>query len=76
MRTLSLLASLAIMTGFSALACDPKPEEPATPAAPPSAEPPPMKACQMDAKICPDGVTSVGRQGPNCEFAPCPGETK
>ena len=28
-------------------------------------------ACTMDAKICPDG-SAVGRQGPNCEFAPCP----
>jgi hypothetical protein len=29
--------------------------------------------CTMEAKICPDG-TSVGRVGPNCEFAPCSGE--
>lgn len=28
-------------------------------------------ACDMDAKICPDG-SSVGRIGPNCEFASCP----
>ncbi|MFA5831605.1 MAG: Hint domain-containing protein [Candidatus Paceibacterota bacterium] len=28
-------------------------------------------ACTMDAKICPDG-SSVGRVGPNCEFAECP----
>lgn len=28
-------------------------------------------ACTAEAKICPDG-TSVGRTGPNCEFAPCP----
>lgn len=28
-------------------------------------------ACTMDAKICPDG-SSVGRVGPNCEFAACP----
>lgn len=28
------------------------------------------KACTQDAKICPDG-SSVGRTGPNCEFAPC-----
>jgi hypothetical protein len=28
-------------------------------------------ACTMEAKICPDG-SSVGRVGPNCEFAPCP----
>lgn len=30
-------------------------------------------ACTMEAKICPDG-SSVGREGPSCEFAPCPGE--
>jgi hypothetical protein len=27
-------------------------------------------ACTMEAKLCPDG-SSVGRSGPNCEFAPC-----
>lgn len=27
--------------------------------------------CTMDAMMCPDG-TSVGRVGPNCEFAACP----
>src|SRR3989344_3954553 len=27
--------------------------------------------CQADAMICPDGST-VGRQGPKCEFAACP----
>lgn len=30
-------------------------------------------ACTMDAKVCPDG-SYVGRIGPNCEFAACPGE--
>ncbi|PIP55521.1 MAG: hypothetical protein CO183_00815 [Candidatus Zambryskibacteria bacterium CG_4_9_14_3_um_filter_42_9] len=30
-------------------------------------------ACTMEAKICPDG-SAVGRTGPNCEFATCPGE--
>ena len=29
------------------------------------------KACTLDAKICADG-SSVGRTGPNCEFANCP----
>lgn len=29
-------------------------------------------ACTQEAKLCPDG-TAVGRTGPNCEFAPCPG---
>jgi hypothetical protein len=28
-------------------------------------------ACNADAMICPDG-SSVGRQGPQCEFAACP----
>jgi hypothetical protein len=28
-------------------------------------------ACTMEAKQCPDG-SYVGRQGPTCEFAPCP----
>ncbi len=31
----------------------------------------PGRACPMEAKFCPDG-SSVGRVGPNCEFAPCP----
>jgi len=30
-------------------------------------------ACTMEAKLCPDG-SAVGRSGPRCEFAPCPGE--
>lgn len=29
-------------------------------------------ACTLEAKICPDGST-VGRVGPSCNFAPCPG---
>lgn len=28
--------------------------------------------CTKEAKLCPDGKTYVGRQGPSCEFAPCP----
>ncbi len=32
---------------------------------------PEQVACTMEAMICPDG-SSVGRSGPNCEFAPCP----
>jgi predicted lipoprotein with Yx(FWY)xxD motif len=30
------------------------------------------QACTMEAMVCPDG-SSVGRTGPNCAFAPCPG---
>lgn len=39
-----------------------------SPTASPSAKP---VACTQEAKLCPDG-SSVGRTGPNCEFAPCP----
>jgi hypothetical protein len=33
------------------------------------------QGCTKDAKVCPDG-TSVGRELPDCDFAPCPGETR
>ncbi len=33
-------------------------------------------ACTMDVKLCPDGVTYVGRTGSNCEFKECPDTTK
>jgi putative hemolysin len=39
----------------------------------PAVEPGEGRACTMEAKECPDG-SYVGRSGPNCEFAPCPGE--
>jgi outer membrane protein OmpA-like peptidoglycan-associated protein len=29
--------------------------------------------CTKEAKMCPDG-SAVGRTGPSCEFAPCPGD--
>lgn len=41
--------------------------------APMEEEPEQQVACTMDAKMCGDG-SFVGRQGPNCEFAPCPDE--
>ena len=31
----------------------------------------PPQVCTQDVKLCPDGKTYVGRQGPNCEFAAC-----
>lgn len=34
-----------------------------------------VKACTQEAKLCPDG-SSVGRTGPNCEFADCPANTQ
>ena len=39
----------------------------------PSTESGDQVLCTMDAKVCPDG-SSVGRQGPDCEFSACPGE--
>ncbi len=30
--------------------------------------------CTQEVKLCPDGKTYVGRTGPSCAFAPCPGE--
>lgn len=44
-----------------------------TPAQPPVSGGSDTVMCTMEAMMCPDGVTSVGRQGPNCEFAKCPG---
>ena len=35
---------------------------------------PVQKACTLEAKICPDG-SSVGRTGPNCDFAACPSQS-
>jgi hypothetical protein len=32
--------------------------------------------CTMDVKMCDDGVTQVGRAGPNCEFAACPSDVE
>jgi putative hemolysin len=33
-----------------------------------------VRACTEEAKICPDGITTVARNGSNnCEFDPCPG---
>lgn len=34
----------------------------------------PQTVCTMDAKLCPDG-SYVGRIGPDCHFAKCPGDT-
>ena len=36
------------------------------------AQNPNQTACTAEAKLCPDG-SAVGRTGPNCEFAACPG---
>ena len=44
------------------------------PASEPGVNPNNPIACTMDAKMCPDGVTYVGRVAPHCEFAACPVE--
>ena len=64
MKTRTTLA-LAFLAAAVAGACTPKkdtanPDDKAV-------------ACTEEAKVCPDG-SSVGREGPNCEFAACPGE--
>ena len=33
-------------------------------------------ACTLEAKLCPDGTTYVGRSGPECAFAVCPDSVK
>jgi hypothetical protein len=58
--TLRFALALGCLIG----ACSPN-----KPPAPP--EPTGGVACTKEAKICPDG-SSVGRTGPNCEFAECP----
>lgn len=63
-RILPALAVACLLT--STAACAEK-------AAPPADDGAGQVMCTMEAKICPDG-TGVGRTGPKCEFAPCPGE--
>lgn len=65
MRYIYILGALIIVGALVVGISVTKEPEPVTP------EP---VACTMDARICPDG-TSVGRVGPNCEFAPCPTST-
>lgn len=49
----------------------PTPTTEAQPTPSPTTEVAQESACTLEALICPDGTT-VGRTGPNCEFAPCP----
>ena len=57
-NTIALIALIAL--GIVLFGC--------TQQQPPTNQP---KLCTLEAKVCPDGST-VGRSGPNCEFAPCP----
>ncbi|HTK60236.1 MAG TPA: hypothetical protein VL283_03470 [Candidatus Baltobacteraceae bacterium] len=56
----------AAALGFVAWSMQSKPSAPETGGIPEGT------VCTMEAKQCPDG-SYVGRQGPKCEFAPCPG---
>ncbi|MCX6766090.1 MAG: hypothetical protein NT136_03990 [Candidatus Moranbacteria bacterium] len=68
-----IIIILAITAGvFVWLAQKNQPEIISPPIQPPISKN--QKFCTQEAKICSDG-TSVGRTGPNCEFAPCPSET-
>ena len=61
-----LLVLLIPLGGYFVLSKTQKTE----PTSSPSPEP---VACAQEAMLCPDGKTYVSRQGPKCEFAPCPG---
>lgn len=65
-QTIAILVIILVLTGIAYVL--------ATAAAKHTGAPqkPEQVACTMDAKLCPDG-SYVGRQGPNCEFAACPG---
>lgn len=70
---------LAEFKQTGALDVSPLPEEPAsTDDVPPKSDgdtipnPGDGVVCTLEVMFCPDGVTAVGRSGPNCEFAPCP----
>ena len=65
------LRTLLLPLALLGAACGPKADKPETKA--PEAGEDDGVVCTMDAKICPDG-SGVGRVGPDCEFAPCPGE--
>lgn len=55
---------IALVIAAMASACVPKTD---------TANPDKIVACTEEAKVCEDGST-VAREGPNCEFAACPGE--
>ena len=61
-----LLIIIAIFGGYVILGQAQPNQAPAPSPTPQAATP-----CTLEAKLCPDG-SSVGREGPNCEFAACP----
>lgn len=63
MKTLRPLA-IAVVAAATVVACSPKKD---------TANPDNAASCTEEAMVCEDGSTVV-RQGPDCEFAACPGE--
>lgn len=63
-----VVAPLIVGFAVAVAACGNSASKPTQP------EPDPGKQCTQEAMVCPDG-SSVGRTGPNCEFAPCPAAT-
>lgn len=66
-KTATLASLVALGLGLGLGACTPKKDT-----AKPDGE---GAACTEEAKVCDDG-TSVSREGPDCEFAACPGEAE
>ena len=56
--------AIALVVAATTLACAPKKD---------TANPDKAGSCTEEAKVCEDGTTVV-REGPDCEFAACPGE--
>lgn len=67
--TIIVFVVVLVVAGIGVMLVGQQSESPLTPTPIPEEE---QVACTMDAKICPDG-SYVGRQGPRCEFAACPG---
>lgn len=70
-----ILIALALLAFAGTVAYYASQKGPSAPSPIPGPTPGPTPspvACTMEAKLCPDG-SYVGRSGPNCEFAPCPG---
>lgn len=61
---------LFVLIAFIAIASYQKSQK-AFPPAPLISPTPEPVSCTIEARICPDG-SYVGRQGPKCEFQPCP----
>lgn len=65
-NSIRLSAALTLALGLALGACGPKKDT-----SPPDVVGP--TACTEEAKVCDDG-SSVAREGPDCEFAACPGD--